>query len=301
MRDKLATFSLFMPEEMSEQDHNNRAVAGIHRVQLFLGVGYNRRGQLHRLAAEGVSVIFRIEEPSRDNPQEVNGSYYTADGRARIARQLSEIQASVPGLVVEAVVAGNEPEIEYTLLRGVDDWGDKPEPNFSQGRVWEHRFAVGELRRLLAPLVVVAPGWSDQRLTPRHSPQPGRMTWARIVADVYNGGPAGLHAYSINYSGPAGPEDENRLLWYVGNELERIHGEAWINEINVATHALDGQPVVRMQMVMAMYDLLAAQPWSEPIKSFCPFVSNGRADQPWSNMIMRDPAAYVELGRWMAT
>ncbi|MEP6776668.1 MAG: hypothetical protein ABJA50_13825 [Chloroflexota bacterium] len=32
-----------------------------------------------------------------------------------------------------------------------------------------------------------------------------------------------------------------------------------ISEINATTHALDGRPVTRMQMMMAMYDLLATQ------------------------------------------
>jgi len=296
---KSGTWCLFFPDEMAEQDHNNRAVSGIHRVQLFLGVGYNRREQLHRLAAEGVSVIFRIEEPSRGNQQDVNGSYYTADGRARIARQLSEIRQDVPGLVVEAAIAGNEPEIEYDLTRGDGhEWGNAPEANFPQGRLWLHQYAVGEMRKLLTPMgiVTVAPGWSHRRLTPRDAPEPGRQSWARACGEVYNGGPAGMHAYCHSYTSP---EDENRLLWRVGIELERIQGEAWINEISVKSMVLTD--VQRMLAVMRMYDLLAAQPWSGPIKSFCPFVSNGRVDQSWSNMIMRDPQCYVELGAWLAS
>lgn len=304
MQDKQGTLCLFFPEPMDELDRGNVLAAGVKRVQLFLGMASDPRQleQLRWLAAKGIKVTLRVEEPSRGNAGEVAASYYRAAGRTQISRKIGELKASAPGLVIETAIAGNEPDIEYDLRRGSPNWGDKPEENFPQGRVWEHRLAVKELRTSLAWLgiVVVAPGWSHKRKTPRDAPEPGRMTWARIVADVYNQGPAGLHAYCINYSGTSGPEDENRLLWHVGNELERIHGEAWLNEINVATHGLDGRPVERMMMVTSMYDLLAEQPWSGAIKSFCPFVSNGRPGEQWSGMIMRARECYELLGRWMA-
>ncbi|MGA7730997.1 MAG: hypothetical protein WCD37_06955 [Chloroflexia bacterium] len=304
MQNKRQTMCLFFPEPMTELDTGNVLVAGVTRVQLFLGVAHDPRQleQLQWLAAHGIHVILRIEEPSRDNAGEVAASYYQAGNRPEIARKIGELQARVPGLVIEAAIAGNEPDIEYNLTRGSNTWGDTAEANFPQGRVWEHRLAVEDLRTLLTPMgvLVVAPGWSHKRLTPRDAPDPGRMTWARIVADIYNQGPVGLHAYCINYSGPNGPEDENRLLWRVGNELERIHSDVWINEINVASRLFNNRPVDRMLMVLEMYDLLAAQPWTGAIRSFCPFVSNGRTDQPWSNMIMRERECYVRMGAWIA-
>lgn len=298
MRDKRATFCAFFPEPMDDIDRGNLLAAGIGRCQMFLGTAYNRREQLHWLASVGIRAIFRLEEPPSDNSLEIYNSYYSAAGRQRIARQVAELQEAVPGLVVEACIAGNEPEIEYSLQRGSPNWGNQPEPTFPQGRVWQHQYAVGELRPLLTGLGIttVAPGWSHKRLTPRDAPEPGRQTWARACGNVYNEGPAGLHAYCINWQGP---EDENRLLWHVGIELERIQGEAWINELNIKTHRLDGNDVGRMGAIIQAYDLLAAQPWSDAIKSFCFFVSNGRTDQDWSNMIIRDPAAYAALGRWI--
>jgi hypothetical protein len=56
-----------------------------------------------------------------------------------------------------------------------------------------------------------------------------------------------------------------------------------------------------MRAIMGMYDLIFSLPWADAIKSFCPFVANGRAGQEWSAMIMRDPAAYTALGSWLAS
>ncbi len=300
MNNKQASLCLFYPDEMSEQDHINRATSGCTRTQLFLGVGYNRREMLKRLAAEGVSVIFRLEEPSRDSSLDVFNSYYSGQGRERIARQVAELQQDVPGLHIEACIAGNEPEGEYDLTRtSTTTWGNKPEPAFPQGRMWQHQYAVGEVRLLLQPMGIttVAPGWSHKRLTPRDAPEPGRQSWARACGEVYNQGPAGMHSYLINYESA---EDANRLLWHVGIELERIQGVCWINEINVKTHKLDGDDVGRMGAILGAYDLIAAQPWSDAIKSFCFFAANGRTDEDFSNMIIRDPAAYAALGAWLA-
>ena len=295
MIEKRQTFALFFPQPMDEADKTNLLISGVQRIQAFLNIAHNNREQLRWLAGHGIRVVFRIDEPSRGNAAEVAASYYRVAGRVEIARKIGEIRMDVPGLNIEAVIGGNEPEIEYDLRRNAV-WGDRPEANFAQGRVWEHRLAVSELRRLLAPTLVVAPGWSHKQQTPRDAPEPGRATWGRIVSDVYNQGPGGLHAYCINW---AGPEDENRLLWWVKHELERIHGDVWINEINVVTHALDTQPVDRMRAVLAMYDLLAAQQWSGAIKSYCPFVSNGLPGQQWSNMIMRARGCYEFLAQWM--
>ncbi len=298
MRDKQQTFALFFPEPLANIDQANLLMSRVQRVEMLLSVARNNPAQLNWLAAHGIRAIFRVEEPSRGNIAEVAASYYRPDGRVSVTHRLAEIRASAPGLTIEAVIAGNEPEVEYDLRRNTPTWGDLPEATFPQGRVWEHRFAVSELRRLLAPTVVVAPGWSHKQQTPRDAPEPGRATWGRILADVYNQGPAAMHAYCINW---LGSEDEHRLLWWVKHELERIHSDVWVDEINVVTHTLDSEPVERMRAVLGMYDLIAAQDWSSVIKSFCPFVANGRSDQGWSNMIMNDRNCYSLLAQWIQT
>ena len=296
MRDKRATFALFYPEPMDEIDRTNLMVSGVSRIQMFFLTAYVLKDQLRWLQSQGIRVSLRLDEPNRDDADGIARSYYNTATHGEIKRKLIEMK----GLVnVEAVICGNEPEIEYDLTRGSPNWGNNPEPNFPLGKAFHHQYALGQLRSMLegSGTVLVTPGWSHKRVVPRQPPQPGRSVWERICAIEYNKCAAGgVHVYAYGWESD---EDVNRYLWHAGIELGRVQTAAWWNETNTDNKRLT--PLDRMHACLAMYEQMAQQNWSEPIKSFCPFVSNGRAGQSWSHMIMRDPACYTLLGQWMAT
>lgn len=303
MRNKHAVFALFFPEPMSDADKRNLETSSVSRVQLFLGVAKNlliqevEEGQLRQLdylQSKGVSVILRVEEP---DPGKRAGSYYDEVNHPTIA---ADIQAVRQHVEVEAVIVGNEPQGFYNLKRGSPNWGNQPEPEYPDkgGRASAHRHALGKLRTALQAggLKVVSPGYKRGRVRPEQPPEPGNATWARECLLEYNKCDAGgCHVYEDSW---ASVEDENRYKWAVGEELERVHTEVWINETNINTR--QATDVERMRAILAMYDLLAAQPWTDGvITSFCFFVSNGLANQEWSHQIVRDPAAYALLEQWM--
>jgi hypothetical protein len=300
MQNKQETLCLFFPEpfDAAGVDEGNILASKVRRVQLFLNVAYNSQAQLHWLAALQIRVIFRLDEPSKDNAAQVAASYYSDAGRAEIVRKLRVLKG-IPGLEIEAVIIGNEPEIEYDLTRGSGNWGDKPEPNFPQGRVWEHQYSLGEIRPQIQALGIkaIAPGFSHRRIRPAQKPQPGKVMWGRICTTEYDKCDlGGSHLYANSW---ASVEDDNRYLWAAGEECERIHTGVSIDESGV-----DSAPseLERMRAIMRQYELLASDPeggWGDVVASFCAFVSNGRTGQTWSHMIMREPQCYVELGQWI--
>ena len=306
MRDKLATFSLFFPEPLSAQDRANFEMSRVKRVQLFLQVARNnpilpdqdgieeakRARLLEYLHSQGASVTLRIEEP---DPGHSAASYYNESNHAGIVADFAYVNERVP---VEAGVVGNEPQGFHSQQRGSPNWGNNPEPEFPQGRAYAHQYAVGKLRRLLkaAGYKVVAPGWKRGRVRPQQQPQPGNATWARICTDEYNACDAcGAHVYEDAMQGGV---DDERYLWAMGEELERIHTKAWINEGNI--NSPSATQVQHMEACLRMYDLLYRQAWTAGvIESFCPFVSNGQPGQEWSHQIMREAECYRILGEWM--
>lgn len=295
MRDRRATFSLFFPEPMDGIDRTNLVVSGVQRVQMFFLTAYALKDQLRWLQSQGIRVTLRLDEPNKDDAEGIARSYYNTATHGEIKRKLAEMKGLV---TVEAVICGNEPEIEYDLTRGSPNWGNNPEPNFPLGKAFHHQYALGQLRSMLdgSGTTLVAPGWSHKRIVPRQPPQPGRSVWERICAIEYNKCAAGgSHLYAFGWESA---EDENRYLWAAGIDLGRVQTAMHINETNVDSKRLT--PVDRMRAVLAMYELLSAQPWSDAITSFAFFVSNGRAGQEWSHMIIRDPQAYQLLGAWLA-
>lgn len=296
MGDKQQTTCLFFPEPLDATDEGNLLESGVLRVQLFYGVASNKTEELTWLASKGRSVILRLEEPNRDNGTEIATSYYNGVARGRITERVSELADLV---AIEAVIIGNEPEFQYDLTRGSKNWGNKGEPYFPEGRVFAHQYALNEMREELASIGIasVAPGWTHKRIVPRDTPQPGRAMWGRVCTEAYNKCKAGgIHAYQHDW---ASHEDENRVLWWIGNELERVHTEAWWNEGNANKRAMT--QVQRMGACLGMFDIVDEQPWGDTFTSRCPFVSNGRLDQEWSHMIMRDRICYTVLGQWMIT
>ena len=295
MRDKQATFALFFPEPMADEDRANFEASGVKRVHLFLGVARNNpNNQLEYLHGKGGKVTLRVEEPV---PGQSANSYYNEATHPRIVSDISWIDDRVE---VEAVIVGNEPQGFHSQERGSANWGNNPDGEFPKGRAWAHQYALDRLRAALQAhdYKVISPGYKRGRVRPQQAAQPGNATWGRICSDAYDRCTAGgIHVYADAMQ--SGVDDE-RYLWAIGEELERVHTAAWLNETNINSPSASAQE--RMRGCMHMYDLLAAQPWAvDVIGSFCPFVSNGRAGEEWSHMIMRDPVAYKLLGSWMSS
>jgi hypothetical protein len=289
---KQAAFQLFYPEPLSGRDYTNLATCGVKRVQLFFKSALNLPRQLEELARMGVRVTLRLEEPPMlPIPQ----TYYNPATHAQIREGVFAVKRLVS---VEAVVVGNEPEIEYNLAWG-GRWGNNPEPRYPEpgGRAWAHGQAVRGVQAALRGVCqVISPGWSHKRVRPLDEPQPGRMTWRELTLPGYNVCDGnGAHVYAENW---LSPEDENRYMWWLGEEVARCHRAVWLNETQVDTRGL---PDLRqMQAVTKMADLIGSVRWGERVVSFTPFCANGQPNEPWSHMIMTDPAAYEHLGRWLA-
>lgn len=293
-------FSLFYPEPLDGVDIANLRTCGVRRVQVFFRTAQNRPQMLQQLAAMGIRVILRLEEPSKEEPLEA--TYYGANAWLWVRMGLLQVMQAV---AVEAVIVGNEPEHDYDLTWRSANWGNNADGKWRTGKAWQHAQAFEQVRRALAdvPVKVISPGWSCQRLTPNDAPQPGRATWGRICADAYNGTfvanpqeaakiKTGAHIYVHNW---LGEEDRNRFKWEFGNELERCHRAIWINECN----ANNGEHLQRMQAILEMSDLIRSHAEGDRVESFCPFVSNGLGNAYPIGYIMREAECYQRLGAWM--
>jgi hypothetical protein len=299
---KQTAFALFYPEPLDNVDYQNLRMSGVRRVQMFYKTALVLPRQLEELAQMGVGVTLRLEEPHMIPVAE---SYYNAANHASIKAGVEQIKRRV---AVEAVIVGNEPEHPYKLVWG-ERWGNNPDQEFPNpgGRAQAHADAVAAITPVLkgAAVRVVSPGWTHKRITPRDRPEPGRMSWRELTLPAYNACDGnGAHVYAHSW---VSPEDENRFLWALGEEIARCHKAVWLNETNVRAGGLD--PVARMRCVRQMADLIAQRHvgghevpfWHDGgrVVSFCPFVSNGRPDEEWSPMIIRHPQAYFELGQWL--
>jgi hypothetical protein len=290
---KRTALQLFFPEPMDSQDYTNLRMSGIKRVQMFYKTALVLPRQLEELNRMGVAVTLRLEEPHMVLVAE---SYYNAATHPSIRAGVEQIKRRV---AVEATVAGNEPAHGYDLTWRSRNWGNNPDAEFPNagGRAVAHAQGVeGVTAALRGVSNVITPGWEHKRITPRDHPQPGRMTWRELCLGAYNKCDNGAHLYAHSM---LSPEDENRFLWALGEEVARCHRAVWLNEVSVKSTALDD--VGRMAKIRLMADLIAQQEWGDRVVSFCPFVSNGRPDEEWSNMIMRAPQAYFELGGWLQT
>lgn len=283
-----ATLALFFPEPMDALDRQNLLTSGVRRVQLFLDTAVSHPEQLDWLAAQSVKVILRISEPDRGKEA---SSYYNPNTYGDILNRIRTVKEHVG---VEAVIIGNEPEHDYDLTWSSLNWGNNPDLWFRApgGKASAHAGAVAQLGNAVKALGVgvVSPGWSHKRIRPQQSPQPGRMSWRELTLPAYNACDAnGAHLYADDW---ASPEDENRYLWALGEEIARCHRAVWVNETNVHK----GEDAWQMQSVIKMYQLIQSQAWGGRMVSFCPFVSNGNGAAYDPIYIIRDPAAYAMLG-----
>jgi len=285
----LSQWALFFPAPMSGADRANLRASGVRRVQTFLTTALAHPEQLDYLAAQGVRVSLRLDEPNRGQE---GSSYYNRLNHPDILAKVRAVKMRVP---VEAVIMGNEPENDYDLTWNSTNWGNMPDQwyRLPGGKAQAHAEAVADLAFALRGMGVasVSPGWTHKRITPRDAPQPGRESWRELTAYAYNACAAnGAHLYAHDW---ASAEDENRYLWATGKEVARCHRAVWINETNVHKK----EDVWQMQTVIAMYQLLMAQSWGSRVVSFCPFVSNTGGPGYDSVYVLSDPAAYELLGQ----
>lgn len=299
MFNKRTAFQLFFPEPLDSQDYQNLRISELKRIQMYYISALNLPRQLETLASMGVRVTLRLEEPFM---VPLEGSYYDPLAWPSIRAGVQHVKQRVE---VEAVIVGNEPQHGYNLTWSSRNWGNLPDEMFPSegGRASAHaRGVAGIVGALRGVCKVVSPGWEHNWKTPhsspedpRNAPEPGRMTWRELCLPAYNACDGnGAHVYALNY---VSHEDENRYLWALGREVERCHRAVWLNETQVGARGL--ADVQRMDAVTRMGDLIAEQIWGGRVVSFCFFCSNGRADEEWSHMRVRDPKAYELLGNWL--
>lgn len=288
--------SIFYPAPMDTTDYNNLDRSGVRRIQMFYRTALALPGQLGELKRRGIRVTLRLEEPGSNDPKPT--TYYNGQSRMQIRDNLYALSKAV---WLEAVIAGNEPEIEYDLTwhsATAVGWGNtaNTEPLYAGGRLWEHQAAVAVLKSTLSglPIRVVTPGWSHRRMTPNDPPQPGRATWARGCSEAYGEADCnGAHIYALYW---LTEEDRNRFKWALGGELERCHRNVWINECNVG----HGTALERMAAVIEMAQIARShREFGYRVESFCFFVANGLGVGYSGGFILRDPAAYDLLGTYM--
>jgi hypothetical protein len=246
---------------------------------------------LQWLAQQGIRLTIRIEEP---NAGEERGSYYDWPAQVPIMAKIRAVQALVD---VEAVIVGNESEGPYDLTWASHNWGNTPDATWilPGGKAQAHNAAVHAMGLLLRPLgvKVISPGWAIRRITPTDPPQPGRMSWRELCAPSYNECDYnGVHIYEYS---AISPEDDNRFLWTLGEELARCHRAVWLNEFNVST----GTALERMRACIHFAQLIDATPWADRVQSITPFVSNGTGVGYDPGYVMRDPQCYTELAAWL--
>lgn len=295
MRSKLETMCLFFPEPFALVDYANLDTCGVRRLQMFVGTASDPRqtDQLKWLARNGVAVTLRIEEP---NLGEERGSYYDPLARGNIIARVRYVQTLVS---VEAVIVGNEPEHQYDLSWRSQNWGNTPDLFFPEqgGKAQAHNDALLAMIPLLRGLGVrvVSPGWTHRRVRPQQEAQPGRMSWRELCLPAYNACDRnGSHIYADSMASAA---DDERYLDEVGDEAGRCHRGIDLNETNIGTRSVT--PVERMAALLEMYRLIAQSPDAGRFETFCFFCSNGRPDENWAHMIIRDPASYGMLADWM--
>lgn len=292
---------------LSEEDRANYDRAHACRVMMPFWLAYRdwlshpTDNSLLFLRSRGAELTLRIEEP---RVEEGISGYYTVQGSTDIVNALSDLLHA--GIMVEAVVIGNEPEGEFDLKRGSASWGNQRTVAFPLmgGRAEAHALAVSRLHAKIMqarlPVKVVSPGWAlHNRTVPRAPALPGRGTWYRWTGDAYDECHGnGAHLYLDNY---LSEEDQNRALWQLHLEEERCHKPIWLLEVGVFA---EGQN--QMYRMLAYQDLLMQL--LDPrngghggaLAAYCPFVCNGTGLGWKAQYLLTEPLVYNTLGTFLS-
>lgn len=291
-------FALFFSMPLSAQDWLNLAASKVSLVMLPLA--YADAATLRRLSGLGIRVIIRLTEDD----------YYDDFAPARIKKL---VVAAAALCSIDAVIIGVEPDSGFVLSYDSKDWG--------QSRAYEHRRRFDAVRRALGGLgiAIVSPGYRlavtlttgalGRAISEDDPPAAGFRDWIAICTlpdrnnefgyDEADGN--GVHIYLYDW---AGVVDELRSLidgrWYT----TLLHKPIWIDEIGVGNgHTSDTE---KMRAYIAIAEILLSRknarqhPLGARTELLCPFVSNGVPDGWPAYFLLDDPAAYVELGTWLA-
>lgn len=288
---------------MGAEDWRNLERSRVRLVQLPWAQALHRPGgegkptQLDLLTGAGYGVILRMDR----------GDYVTrSDGQLR--NDLGLRLAETHGRGLEACIVGNEPDIgvngQVDLRLGSKTW----EQESAYRHAYETRCvrdSIGDRVRLVgAPL-------SNRYLTEDAAPEPGLLEWwAPLKAAYHNEGLAptekkrmagvGVHIYEHEFYGLAWDVNTWRAKGKLWLWKTLWQAPVWIDEWNVAKKSLTD--VERMRAFGEFAKMIKGR---AGIELLSPFVSNGDYGDPsnpkWPpQYLMRDPAAYEELGRLVA-
>lgn len=247
---------------------------------------------LAALTSLGAAVTLRIEDDYR---------LYSTSGPDQVNAALDRMFRAVPGLRLDGVIVGNEPEREYDWTWESEDWGNRYTEGHRSwgGRAYEHAVATSRVRGVLQMrrIPALSAAWSVRRKVPRTPGQPGRGSWYRICADQYDGCDGNcVHLYLDRKESP---EDENRLLWQLGNEEERCHKPIWITEVGIRYAA---SQVAKMLGYMDLLRLIldpASGHDTSRFRAYAPFVCNAAPGQH-QDYVISDPSAYYTIGTYLS-
>lgn len=296
-------FALHFSVPLSEQDWKNLDNSKVKLVMLPLP--FCDANTLWQLRGRGCRVVIRIPE----------SDYYLPTDPARILTAVIEAMKFCP---VEAVIVGIEPDDRFVLSYGEPTWG--------QDQAYLHRYQFDAVRFLLQPYVrVISPGLKTavrfpdghigRTISEDDPPAAGVRDWVMIGVlpqPKPDGGGMGygwddafgnsIHYYAYNWDGIV-----NDLRYKIDGKwwATLLHKPLWIGEVGVGSERLSD--VERMEAAIDMSEILLSRVnsrqhmFGQRCELLCPFVSNGQPDGHWeSYLLLDDPQAYVELGRWMA-
>jgi hypothetical protein len=133
---------------------------------------------------------------------------------------------------------------------------------------------------------------------------PGAVSWREICClpddrgefGYNNADGFGSHIYCYGWDGPV---DELRFKFTLKWHCSLGHKPIWIDEVGIGNGAT---ALEKMRAYIEIAQILVSEPIGRRVMMLCPFVSNGDPGVPpaWDpRYLMRDPACYTELGRWM--
>ena len=279
-RTSLGLFWTLPPDDL---DWQNLSSSSVKRMQLVASVA--DQVMLRRLRDSGVTgVALRMNE----------GDYSSASLRLMWRDRIAPL---VP-LGVDTVIVGVEPDHAYDMRFGSPTWG--------QAAAAVHRDNLAAMLQLLRPLHVrvVSPGWTSRTRDMNwvEGVFPGEQSWLEITREAYNACDLnGFHWYSYDGTPYDVNERMRRTLWL---EQGRRHKPLYIDEVGVDR----GTPVQRVTVYLHLATLLL-NTGSPPtpfefsgarVEALVPFVSNGNGRGWDPAYLIRDPAAYALIGRFMA-
>lgn len=277
---------------LSDDDIRNYSNSEARRAMLPFWIAYDHLDSLSALSALGSSITLRIEDDDR---------LYNDGAATSIATALEDIRHQVPGLRLDGVIIGNEPERDFDWTWRSEDWGNRYDAGHNAwgGRAYEHAVATARVRAALAAARVPAlsAAWRVRRKVPRDPGQPGWGSWYRMTADQYDG--CDGNCAHIYLDRKESPEDENRFLWQVGNEEARCHRPIWFTEVGIR---YAGSQVAKMLAYMDLLRLLldpSSGRDTSRFRAFAPFVCNAAAGQH-ADYVITDPSAYYVLGTYLS-